>query len=83
MQMPKGGVSELLKSESGRKYLSEIQRAYHKELLQPTNRDGSRNAEFYRVYGKDVDKRAKQYKEQVSKAKDEWKSESRVKPLFK
>ena len=48
-EMPKGGVNELLKSYSGRKYLKELQERHWKETLQPSD------PRFKRVYGKQIE----------------------------
>lgn len=48
--MPKGGVNELLKTGSGKKYLGELQKRYWKELLQPSD------PRFNRIYGKQIER---------------------------
>ena len=70
--MPKGGVMELKKSPSGRRYLGELQEKYKLDLIQP------KDPMFNKVYG-DKFKRDKQIREkQEIMAKGEW-EEVRVK----
>lgn len=79
--LKKEGVDKLLKSESGRKYIGELQKRYHKEILQPKNPDGSPNIEFQKVYGKlhreqAAKKKANQEIAQEMRKRKEWEKEN-------
>lgn len=72
-EMP-DSVNELIKTPGGRKDLERLQKKYAKEILQPTNPDGSRNSDFFKVYGKDIQKRIELKEEQKREADKLWKS---------
>ena len=72
LEMPHGGVDELLKSPSGREHLKRIQEANKIKLLQPSD------PMFEKVYGNDIKKGKKIKEKQERMARDEW-SEKRIK----
>ena len=77
--MPKGGVNELLKSDSGRRYLQELQDRHKNEIQQPRNPDGSPNSEFQKLYGDRIkkDKALREKNEKLSK--DMWAEREEIK----
>lgn len=80
MEMPKGGVNELLKSEGGRLYLDKMREVHKLDILQPKNRDGSDNSEFHKVYDKDIKEGLFLKEKNERKGRDMWmESEERKK----
>ena len=65
-KMPKGGVKELIKSESGRRYLAKLQKKHAKDLLQP-GQPG-----FKETWGNQVKATERMHKKQRDIASEEW-----------
>lgn len=62
--MPPGGVKELQRSESGRRYLGKLQKKYSKDILQP-GQPG-----FRKAWGAKVDSDARNSQRQKDESKE-------------